>query len=156
MKIMMRSAAFAACGLVSACGGGDGANATAAAPTGTAAASGSGALAGNWADADACATLDGRTVILSTRVELPVDNDVTITKFPEQERSMNMAPEAVPGIGKGAYWTPGDMPHLDFWIGQHQAAFFQFKGDAGTIVLKKEDEAWAKDLAIKLSHKIGG
>ena len=99
---------------------------------------------------------DGRTVILSTRIELPVDNDTTIAKFPEQEKSMNMAPEAVPGIGKGAYWTPGDMPHLDFWIGQHQAASLQFKGDASTIVLKKSDEAWAKDLAIKLSHKIGG
>lgn len=197
MKMMMRSAALAACGLVSACGGGDGGNAagSAASPAGVTAASGGDALVGNWADADACATLDksvvaavagqavtradlsksikagadpvsrsqcdylladGRTVMFSTRVEVPVDNDTTITKFPEQEKSMNMAPEAVPGIGKGAYWTPGDMPHLDFWIGQHQAAVFQFKGTAATVVLKKEDEAWAKDLAIKLSHKVGG
>lgn len=99
---------------------------------------------------------DGRTVMLRTRVELPTDNDNAVAKFAETAKSMNMAPEAVPGIGKGAYWTPGDMPSLDFWIGKHQAATFQFKGDASSIVLKKGDEAWAKDLAIKLSHKIGG
>ncbi|MDB5679915.1 hypothetical protein [Sphingomonas bacterium] len=99
---------------------------------------------------------DGRTVILSTRVEMPVDNTDGPAKFEAQEKSMNMVPEAVAGVGRGAYWTPGDMPHLDFWLGKHQTAFFQFKGDASTITLKKGDEAWAKDLAIKLSHKIGG
>jgi hypothetical protein len=198
MTMVMRSAALAACVLVSGCGG-DGGNATAtsstAAPAGAAAPAGGDALVGGWADADACATLDksvvaavagqavtkadltksikagadpvsrsqcnylladGRTVMLSTRIELPVDNDKGMATFADQEKSMNMTPEEVPGIGKGAYWTPGDMPHLDFWIGQHQVASIQFKGDASTIMLKKEDEPWAKDLAIKLSHKIGG
>lgn len=99
---------------------------------------------------------DGRTVILSTRVELPVDDSDGPAKFEKTAKSMNMTPEPVAGVGRGAYWTPGDMPHLDFWVGKHQVAFFQFKGDASTITLKKSDEAWARDLAIKLSHKVGG
>lgn len=99
---------------------------------------------------------DGRTVILSTRVERSVDDSDGPAKFEKTATSMNLTPEPVAGVGRGAYWTPGDMPHLDFWVGQHQVAFFQFKGDASTIVLKKGDEAWAKNLAIKLSHKVGG
>ncbi len=100
---------------------------------------------------------DGRTVMFSTKVAMTTDMGADAASYADHAKAAGLQPPApVPGVGKAAFWGDAtELPHLDFFVGAHQFGFFMFKGKMASAGLEKVDPAWAKDLAIKLAHKVG-
>lgn len=102
------------------------------------------------------ALADGQTVQLFTRVGSPVDNQVGIDAFVKQTVEAGLPePEKVAGIGRAAFYTAGQIPHMDFFVGDDRFGFVMVMGRPGKgIHPEAPDPAWARNVAETLAKQV--
>lgn len=99
---------------------------------------------------------DGQKVLLFTRVGSPQDNGGAIASFVKQAVDAGLPePEVVSGVGRGAFYTGGPIPHLDFFVGDDRFGFVMVMGKPGKgIHPDAPDPAWARKVAETLAKTV--